>query len=68
MTGACRVRVAQLQNVWPPVGPSTEHGLEAAFGGGIDWKTSTGEDRYGGVFTPLGEGPTLSFDDHFRRP
>ncbi len=31
----------------PPVRPPQPNmGLRAAFGGGIDWKTSTGEDRY----------------------
>lgn len=31
----------------PPVRPLQPNmGLRAAFGGGIDWKTSTGEDRY----------------------
>jgi hypothetical protein len=31
----------------PPVRPLQPNmGLKAAFGGGIDWKTSTGEDRY----------------------
>ena len=31
----------------PPVNPPQPAlGLSAAFGGGIDWKTSTGEDRY----------------------
>jgi hypothetical protein len=30
-----------------PVEPATtRHGIKAAFGGGIDWKTSHGEDRY----------------------
>jgi hypothetical protein len=37
----------------PPVNPpQPELGLKAAFGGGIDWKTSTGEDRYRrGIYT-----------------
>jgi hypothetical protein len=37
----------------PPVRPLQPNmGLRAAFGGGIDWKTSTGEDRYRrGIYT-----------------
>ena len=32
--------------------PQPDMGLKAAFGGGIDWKTSTGEDRYRrGIYT-----------------
>ncbi|MEM1085322.1 MAG: DUF1553 domain-containing protein [Verrucomicrobiota bacterium] len=37
----------------PPVHPpQPDMGLKAAFGGGIDWKTSAGEDRYRrGIYT-----------------
>lgn len=37
----------------PPVRPpQPESGLSAAFGGGIDWKTSSGEDKYRrGIYT-----------------
>jgi hypothetical protein len=41
--------------------PQPKLGLNAAFGGGIDWKTSEGEDRYRrGLYTRHGVAPTLT--------
>ncbi len=54
----------------PPVKPpQPSSGLSAAFGSGIDWQTSTGEDRYRRA--PLYDVEaieSLPVDDHVRRP
>ena len=48
---------------------SRRSGLTAAFGSGIDWQTSTGEDRYRrGLYTDLAALEPVSVDGHVRRP
>ena len=53
----------------PPVKPpQPDLGLKAAFGSGIDWKTSAGEDRYRrGIYTTWRRLQSLPVNGHLRR-